>query len=141
MTCPHCQDERWICEAHPDQPSGHDGSCAGPGIPCPECNKTDPPMADEKPWFAPGHVDSLPGSVCSPRPREPVWTLRKGAKRVDAELLFQAEVGVEVQFLHEGVMAYAQRFTIRAQALEEAERQRKRLMREGWIPDVVESLG
>lgn len=97
-------------------------------------------MADEKPWFAPGHVDSLQGSVCSPRPREPVWTLWKGARRVDAELLFQAEAGVDVQFLHEGVMAYARRFTLRASALEEAERHRKRLMREGWIPESTEAL-
>jgi hypothetical protein len=26
----------WICEQHPDQGSPHD-DCAGPGLPCPEC--------------------------------------------------------------------------------------------------------
>jgi hypothetical protein len=42
--CPRCWDERWICEAQPDQPSGHDGSGAGPGVGCPECNTTNPPQ-------------------------------------------------------------------------------------------------
>jgi hypothetical protein len=32
--CPLCRDERWICEQHPDQPMGHDGS-RGAGVPCP----------------------------------------------------------------------------------------------------------
>ena len=37
---------------------------------------------------------------------ERLWTLTKHGKRIDAELLFHAEHGVEIQFLHEGVMAY-----------------------------------
>jgi hypothetical protein len=89
-------------------------------------------MAEEKPWFAPGYVDSLSRGQCTPRPREPLWTLTKGAKRVDAELLYQGEHGVEVQFLHEGVMAYAHRWPMRAHAIQEAEEQRARLLREGW---------
>ena len=45
-------------------------------------------MADEeKPRFAPGHVDSVQGAVCTPRPREPLWTLVKGAKRVEADAI------------------------------------------------------
>jgi hypothetical protein len=98
-------------------------------------------MADEKPseapWFAPGRADSRRGTVCAPRPRERLWTLVKAGRRVDADLLFQAEAGVEVQFLHEGVMAYAHRFTLRAQAAEEAERQRERLSGEGWTAPVT----
>ena len=35
-------------------------------------------------------------SACTPRPRERLWTLVKGGKRVDAELLFHGEYGVEV---------------------------------------------
>jgi hypothetical protein len=35
-----------------------------------------------------------------------VWTLSKNGKRIDAELMFHAEYGVEIQFLHERVMAY-----------------------------------
>jgi hypothetical protein len=80
-------------------------------------------MADEKPWFAPGHVASLPGSVCKPRPRESLWTLVKGGKRVDAELLFHGELSV---------MAYGLRFVLREQEMAEGEVHRRRLMREGW---------
>jgi hypothetical protein len=42
-TCPHCQGERWICEEHPALPWPH-GECAGPGVPCPACNATEPPQ-------------------------------------------------------------------------------------------------
>ena len=90
-------------------------------------------MADEeKPWYAPGHVDTLPAAEGLPRPRERLWTLTKGAKRVDAELLYHGEHGGEVQFAHEGVMAHAQRCVLREQAVREAEQQRARLLREGW---------
>ena len=95
-------------------------------------------MADEeKPWYAPGHVDSLPGVACTPRPRERLWTLTKGSKRVDAELLYHGEHGVEVQFAHEGVMAHVQRFVLREQAVREVDEQRERLMGEDWIAPVT----
>ena len=89
-------------------------------------------MAEEKSWFAPGDVDSLLGSVCKPRPREAIWTLTKGARRVDAELLYQSEHGVEVHFLEEGVVAYARRWLMRAEAVQEANEHRARLLRQGW---------
>lgn len=46
--CPACEDERWVCESHPDQPwSGpHGCTCGGAGMPCPICNPSslhDPP--------------------------------------------------------------------------------------------------
>src|SRR5690348_5570369 len=91
-------------------------------------------MADETedaPWFAPNHVGTQQ-DACKPRPRERLWTLVKAGKRVDAELLFQGEHGVEVQFSHDGVMAYGQRFALRAAALAEADHHRARLEREGW---------
>ncbi len=94
-------------------------------------------IADEKPWFAPGHVDSLPGRACTPRPREALWTLVKGDKRDDAELLFHAELGVEVQCSYDGSMAYGQRFVLREQAVAEGEVHRRRLMREGWTVPVT----
>jgi hypothetical protein len=85
-------------------------------------------MADEeKPWYAPGHTDSLQPSGCTPRPRERLWTLTKGAKRVDAELLCHGEHGVEVQFAHEAVMAHARTFVVRELAVREADEQRARL--------------
>jgi hypothetical protein len=43
LKCPRCRGEGWICEAHPDRRDGHDSDCIGPGIPCPDCNKTNPP--------------------------------------------------------------------------------------------------
>ena len=54
-------------------------------------------MADEDRWDP-----LLPAVGCKPRPRERLWTLMKNGKRVDAELLFHAEHGVEIQFIHEG---------------------------------------
>ena len=95
-------------------------------------------MADEeKPWYAPGHVDTLPAAEGLSRPRERLWTLTKGAKRVDAELLYHGEHGVEVQFAHEGVMAHAQRFVRGERAVREADVQRVRLMGEGWTAPVT----
>ena len=40
--CSRCADEGWLCEAHPQQPAGHDEHCAGPGV-CPTCNASEPP--------------------------------------------------------------------------------------------------
>jgi hypothetical protein len=54
----------------------------------------------------------------------------QGGKRIDAELLFQAEARVEVQFAHDGVMAYGRRFAVRELAVEEAEVQRRLLLAE-----------
>ena len=39
--CERCDRQRWICEAHPDRPLGHE-NCAGRGQPCPRCNVEDP---------------------------------------------------------------------------------------------------
>jgi hypothetical protein len=58
-----------------------------------------------------------PGDRCStrgPRPRERLWTLAKSGNRIDAGLMFHAEHGVEIQFLHEGAMAYGRRWSLRA---------------------------
>ena len=91
-------------------------------------------MANEKPWYAPGHVAAR-GRTAEPRSREHVWALTKGGRRIDAQLLFHPEAGVEIQFLFDGVMAYARRCTDRAEAAEEANAQRARLTNEGWRPD------
>jgi hypothetical protein len=42
MACARCEDEGWVCEAHPEVPWPH-GDRAGPGTPCPDCNATNPP--------------------------------------------------------------------------------------------------
>jgi hypothetical protein len=73
------------------------------------------------------------GAPCKPRPRERLWTLTKNGKRIDAELLYHAEHGVEIQFLHEAVMAYGRRWALRAQAVEEANAKRAELEGQGWV--------
>ena len=93
-----------------------------------------PSMANDKPWYAPGQV-AAGGRTAEPRPKEHVWALTKGGRRIDAQLLFHTEAGVEIQFLFDGVMAYARRCTRRADAVEEANAQRARLTNEGWRAD------
>lgn len=58
-------------------------------------------MEDEQ-FYAPGHI----GKPCAPRPRERLWHLRRNHRTVDAELLYHAEHGVEIQFLFNGELAY-----------------------------------
>ena len=71
-------------------------------------------------------------------PRQPTsgehfWSLRKNGSRIDCELRFHGEpYGWECQCLHDGELAYGQRFIRRAGALEEAEAQRQRLKTQGW---------
>jgi hypothetical protein len=86
-------------------------------------------MPDAAWWSAQGRT----AAPCKPRPRERLWTLTKAGKRIDAELLFHAEHGVEIQFLHENVMPYGRRWTLRAQAIEEASAKRVELEQQGWI--------
>jgi hypothetical protein len=38
----HLSNEGWICEEHHDRGWPHD-DCAGPGVPCPDCNRQSPP--------------------------------------------------------------------------------------------------
>ena len=80
-------------------------------------------------WWS--HDGQTP-APCKPRPRERLWTLTKAGKRIDAELLFHDEYGVESQFLHEGVMAYGRRWTLRALAADEASAKRAELEGLGW---------
>jgi hypothetical protein len=64
-------------------------------------------MANEKPWYAPGHVADLRSEIYTPRVRESIWTLTKAGRRVDCALLFHGEsYGWECQCLHDGELAY-----------------------------------
>ena len=56
--CPHCDDQRWVCENHPDRPwdladSPRACKCGGAGMPCELCNNesTGP---DDPPEMMPG---------------------------------------------------------------------------------------
>src|ERR1035437_5285272 len=72
-------------------------------------------------WNAP------PPPPRQPRPAERVWSLRKNVKQVDAELWSDGEYGWECQFLYNGDFAYSRRWTMRADALAEAEAKRREL--------------
>lgn len=86
-------------------------------------------MADGD-WYKPNRP---PTATRIPKPGEHVWSLRKNGKQIDCELRFHGEsYGWEVQCLHDGVLAYGQRFVFREGAVAEAEAQRQRLAREGW---------
>jgi hypothetical protein len=68
-----------------------------------------------------------------PTPGEHVWTLRNNGRQIDCDLLFHGEsYGWECRFLHDGELAYGQRFVLREKALREAESQRARLTAEAW---------
>ena len=92
---------------------------------------------DEIPWYAPGHAASQQGAVSTRRTRERLWTLTKRGQRIDAELVFHGEsYGWECQCLHDGELAYGQRFVMREGAVAEAEAQRPRLLAEGWTASI-----
>ncbi len=39
MNCLNCEDNRWVCEEHPNTSwDGGDGCCGGAGMPCVLCN-------------------------------------------------------------------------------------------------------
>lgn len=78
-------------------------------------------------WNAP------PPPPRKPRPAEHVWSMRKNGKQVDAELRGHGEYGWECQFLYDGELAYGRRWTMRADALAEAEAKRRELEGEGWV--------
>jgi hypothetical protein len=92
-------------------------------------------MADDEGWYKPNRPPRPPRQ---PTPGEPVWSLRKNGKRVDCELRFHGEsYGWQCQCLHEGELAYGQRFVMREGAAAEAEAQRQRLISEGWMLPVT----
>ena len=44
--CARCEDTYWVCEDHDDRPSWDHPracTCGAPGMPCPSCNRDDPP--------------------------------------------------------------------------------------------------
>jgi hypothetical protein len=96
-------------------------------------------MSDDEDWYKPNRPPVPPRQ---PTPGESVWSLRKNGKQVDCELRFHGEsYGWECQSLHEGELAYGQRFVMREGAVAEAEAQRQRLIDEGWaVPAVTVHL-
>ena len=72
------------------------------------------------------------GRPCRPRSNEHLWRECRDHRFVDAELVYHAEHGVEVQFLFDSTTAYTRRWPTRALAIEEATAQRRELERVGW---------
>jgi hypothetical protein len=88
-------------------------------------------MPDDDAFYSPNHARTI--APRQAKPGEPVWSLQKNGHRVDCELRFYGEsYGWECQCSYDGGMRYGQRFAVHEQALEEAECQRQRLMKEGW---------
>ena len=84
-------------------------------------------MAD---WYSPNAPQR---QARQPNPGQHVWSLRKAGQQIDCELRFHGEsYGWECQFLHDGVLAYGQRFLLHERALAEAKAQRQRLTLAGW---------
>ena len=71
------------------------------------------PMSDD--WYSPGH--QIKPIQRKPRPREPVWTVRKDHVTWTCELVDQAEWGTEVKILRDGDLVIGRRFETRALAL------------------------
>jgi hypothetical protein len=72
-----------------------------------------------------------------PEPRKPMvgehlWSMRKGDKRIDAELCDQGAYGIEVQLWCRGQFLYGRRWASRALAVADADDKRRELEREGW---------
>ena len=58
--------------------------------------------------------------------------MRKNGKQVDGELRGHGEWGCECQFLYDGDFVYGRCWTMRADALSEADEKRQELERKGW---------
>jgi hypothetical protein len=88
-------------------------------------------VVSDEPFYSPNRQPDPPRQLKS---GEHVWSLRKNGRQVDCELRFHGEsYGWECQCLYNGDLGYGRRFVLRADALEEAESQRRRLLNEGWI--------
>ena len=86
-------------------------------------------LADDD-WYKP---NPAPRPTRQPVPGEHLWSLRKNGKQIDCELRFHGEsYGWECQCLHDGELAYGQRFGLREGAVAEAEARRQRLAEDGW---------
>jgi hypothetical protein len=93
----------------------------------------DPPdgrtsMSDE-PFYAPNRKIALR----QPRVGEHLWAVRKDGRQLDCELRDHGEWGVEVQVYREREFLYGRRWATRALALEEADEQKTRCLREGGV--------
>jgi hypothetical protein len=64
---------------------------------------------------------------------EPLWTVQKDGRLLACELRDDGEAGVEVLMSRDGELLYGRRYTTRARALDEADTQKARYLREGGV--------
>lgn len=81
--------------------------------------------------------ESMLWNVPRPDPRkarvgEHLWSMRKGDKRVDAELRDHGGYGIEIQFRYQGQFVYGRRWATRKLAVDEADEKRRELEGDGW---------
>jgi hypothetical protein len=76
------------------------------------------------------------GCVGTPSPwptrQPPIWTLRKGKRRLECCLRSHAELGWEAQLYRDGQFYARRRFILHADAMVHAEEARGDCEREGW---------
>src|ERR1700674_1561410 len=85
-------------------------------------------MSDQ-PFYAPNRTTP----PRQPRAGEPLWTVEKDGRRLACELRDDGAAGVEVQMSRDGEFLYGRRCLTRALALEEADEQKARYLREGGV--------
>ncbi len=73
-----------------------------------------------------------PSPPAKPRPGEPLFTLTRDGHRLDCELRYHGEYGVEARFLRDGELSIGRRFDTKALAVQWAELEREAWQREGW---------
>jgi hypothetical protein len=85
-------------------------------------------MGDE-PFYAPNRKIA----PRQPRVGEHLWAVQKDGRQLDCELRDHGEWGVEVQVYREREFLYGRRWATRALALEGADEQKARHLREGGV--------
>ena len=86
-------------------------------------------MSDQ-PFYAPNRKPPPPPP---PRKGEPLWTIQKAGRTLACELRDDGDLGVEVQVYRDREFLYGRRWANRALALEEADEQKARYLREGGV--------
>jgi hypothetical protein len=85
-------------------------------------------MSDQ-PFYAPNRTNA----PRQPRAGEHLWAIEKNGRRLACELRDDGEAGVEVLMSRDGDLLYGRRHATRALALEEADGQKARYLREGGV--------
>lgn len=79
-----------------------------------------------------GLHNATPRPAPKPRPAEPLWSMRKDGRQIDAELRGHGEYGWELQLLRECEFYAGRRFDLRAQAIAYGDEIRRDLASQGW---------